>query len=93
MADFKFQGNAQSMFDTFVKAPPFPLRPMIKKALNGALEKAVGPGGNVTPAQVIEAVRASTPGPFLKGALKAVAGTYKCETRCAGCGGDCPLTP
>lgn len=93
MSDFQFQGNAQTLYDMFVKAPPFPLRPMIKKALNGALEKAVGAGGSVAPQQVIAAVRASTPAPFVKGALKAVAGVYKCETRCAGCDGDCPLTP
>lgn len=93
MSDFKFQGNAQTLYDTFVKAPPFPLRPMIKKALNGALEKAVGAGGTVMPQQVIQAVHASTPAPFVKGALKAVAGIYKCESRCAGCGDDCPLKP
>ena len=28
-----------------------------------------------------------------KGALKAVAAIYKCETRCTGCAGDCPLSP
>ena len=93
MADFNFQGNAQTLFDTFVKAPPFPLRPMIKKALTGALEKAVGPGGSVTPQQIIQAVHASTPAPFVKGALKAAVGLHKCETRCAGCTGDCPLSP
>lgn len=93
MSDFSFQGNAQNLYDMFVKAPPFPLRPMIKKALNSALEKAVGAGGSVTPKQVVAAVRSSTPGPFVNGALKAVASVYKCETRCEGCTGDCPLTP
>ena len=93
MSDFQFQGNAQTLYDMFIKAPPFPLRPMIKKSLNAAMEKAVGAGGSVTPAQVIAAVRASTPAPFVNGALKAVASVYKCETRCAGCTDTCPLTP
>ncbi len=93
MPDFNFQANAQTLYDLFLKAPPFLVRPMVKKALNGALSKAVGAGGAVAPGQVIAAVRASTPAPFVKGALKAVAGVYKCETRCDGCTAECPIAP
>ncbi len=92
MADFNFQGNAKQLFDSFVKAPPFPLRPMIKKALSGALQRRTG-GGVVQPQDVIQAVHESTPGPFLKGAIKAASGLHKCTTRCEKCSGDCPLAP
>jgi hypothetical protein len=81
------------LFDAFVKASPFPMRPMIKKSLSGALEKRVGAGGTVNPQDVVQAVHDSTPKPFLKGALKAGNGLHKCATLCAGCGDDCPMKP
>ncbi len=93
MSELNFEGNAKQLFDTFIKAPPFPLRPMVRKALTKALLARVGPDGAADPQSVVAAVRDSTPGPFLKGALKSVAGLHRCETRCAGCGGDCPLAP
>lgn len=93
MADFDFQGNSKALFDTLVKAPPFPLRPMIKKALTNALEKRLGTSGRVAPQDVVQAVHDSTPKPFVGGALKAIASMHKCQTRCATCSGDCPLAP
>jgi hypothetical protein len=92
VADFNFQGNAKQLFETFVKAPPFPLRPMIKRALTGALSKRRA-SDSVQPQDVIQAVHDSTPGPFLKGAIKAVSGMHKCATRCEKCASDCPLSP
>ncbi len=91
MADFKWQGNSAEMFEKLIKAPPMPLRPMVKKSMTKTLTEKVGDGGEVLPEHVVEAVRKSTPPPFVSNALKNVVGMHSCATKCDGCKDSCPL--
>jgi len=94
VADFDFQGNSKELFDTLAKAGPLPMRGMIKKALTKALaEIAGGETATVEPRMVIEAVKKSTPKPFVGSALKSVKALYTCSSLCAGCTDSCVLAP
>ena len=91
---FDFQGNSSDLFDALSKGAPLPMRGMIKKALTKALaEVAGGDDAAVAPQQVIDAVKKSTPKPFVGNALKSAAGMHTCAATCDGCNSGCPLSP
>lgn len=92
MSEFNWQDNSKEMYEALVKQPPLPLRPMVKKALTKALSESCADGA-VTPAELVKAVRKSTPPPFVAGALKSVESMYKCPSKCAECKDGCPLAP
>ena len=74
MADFEWQGNSKEVFDKLVTQPPMPMRPMVKKSLVKFLTKECGEGGKVETDHLVAAVKATTPPPFVKNALKSVEG-------------------
>ena len=72
MTEFNWTENSRTVFDESLKAAPMPFRSVTKKGLMGGLTKVVGEGGDVREADVVRAIRESTPAPFVAQGLKAI---------------------
>ena len=72
MAEFTWLENSKTVFDESLKAAPMPFRGVTKKGLDKGLTKLVGDGGDVREADVVRAIRESTPAPFVAMGLKAI---------------------
>ncbi len=70
MADLKWEGNSQKMYDAMIEGSPKPFRAMTEKKLTAGLEAKAGDGGTVTEDMVMECVKEITPKPFVAMALK-----------------------
>ena len=72
MAEFKFEENAQAIFEKVISLAPAPFRKISKKNLTKALLAKVGSGGTVNEEIMMQTVREVTPKPFLKMGLKQI---------------------
>ena len=69
MAELKWEGNSEKMFETMVEGSPKPFRASTRKKLTKGLEEKAG-DGSVTEDMVVECVKEITPKPFVSMALK-----------------------
>jgi hypothetical protein len=72
MAEFNWLENSKVVFDESLKAAPGPFRGVSKKNLEKGLTKIVGEGGDVREADIVRAIKETTPAPFLALGLKTI---------------------
>jgi hypothetical protein len=71
MTEFHWTENAEAVFEASLKAAPMGFRGVGRTGLEKGLAKVVGEGGEVHEADVVRAIRESTPAPFIGMGLKA----------------------
>jgi len=72
MSQFKFQENAEAIFEKSVSATPFPFRKTMKQGLIDLLIEHYGEGAKITEAQLVEVIKENTPAAFLGLGIKAI---------------------
>jgi hypothetical protein len=72
MSDFNWLENSQTVFEEGLKAAPAPFRNATRKGLLKGLAKVVGEGGDVREADLVKAMKDSTPAPFKAQGMKAI---------------------
>ena len=80
MANLTFEGNTEEILETATKLTPGPFREKSKAMMIEALIKKVGEDGTVTEPIMVEAIKETTPKPFLPIGMKKIKhllkGTY-----------------
>jgi hypothetical protein len=72
VADFNWTENSKAVFDEAVKTAPMAFRGVTKKSFTKGLTKEVGEGGDVSEADVVKVIKATSPAPFVGQGLKAI---------------------
>jgi hypothetical protein len=72
MADFNWLENSKVVFEEGLKAAPMGFRRISTTNLTKGLVKIVGEGGDVHEADVVRAIKESTPAPFIPLGMKAI---------------------
>lgn len=73
MPNFKWEGNAQAIYDKSISATPFLFRSFTRDGLNKLLMEQFGENKKITEAQLVQVIKEHTPKPFLHRGMHAIA--------------------